>query len=263
VRLPGVTWHRGKEIWQVSLRVAGREVKLGEWEDEQVAALVYDKHARQHYGPHIPLNFPPKSPPPPEVVAALQEAEEQLAGRGKGRKSSKSIGGSIYQGRRMLWRVRAGTAEGRPLVVRLSDGWLVRGAGVSWNKKAQAWEANIYVAGEAMQLGIFQDELQVRDRARPAWNHARPHSSIEWCQAALVYDEAAREHHGDDAEVNFKTVSDVPDKAPMLPIGQRKRGATSSEYLGKPSPSPRSTFVYTPAAVRHCLPPGATSPRGG
>jgi hypothetical protein len=114
----------------------------------------------------------------------------------------------------------------------LSDGGLVRGAGVSWDKEAGQWEASIDLEEETIRLGLFQDEHRVSGRATPGGDPASPDRILP-VQAALAYDAAARGLHGDDAEVNFKTPADVPDKAPMLPlIGARKKGGTSSDYLG-------------------------------
>lgn len=53
--------------------------------------------------------------------------------------------------------------------------------GVSWSKDMQKWHAQIVVAGRAYNLGFHSDPKT----------------------AALLYDAAAREHHGAKARCNF------------------------------------------------------------
>jgi hypothetical protein len=57
--------------------------------------------------------------------------------------------------------------------------------GVSWHRKGQKWQAHIRANRRNMYLGLFSD---VED-------------------AALAYDAAAREHHGEFACVNFAEVT--------------------------------------------------------
>lgn len=54
--------------------------------------------------------------------------------------------------------------------------------GVSWHKDSQKWTTNIYIDGKLKYLGRFTSEKK----------------------AALAYDAAARLHHGDFANPNFK-----------------------------------------------------------
>jgi hypothetical protein len=71
-----------------------------------------------------------------------------------------------------------------------------RAAGVSWNSRSKGWIAQIKAdrgAGKSKQrhLGNFLNEVE----------------------AALAYDQAAREHHGDKAKLNF------PEGPPLLAEG--------------------------------------------
>lgn len=58
---------------------------------------------------------------------------------------------------------------------------LSRFTGVSWDYTHSRWEANIQVKGKRIRLGRFRNELD----------------------AAIAYDIAAREHHGERARLNF------------------------------------------------------------
>jgi hypothetical protein len=86
-----------------------------------------------------------------------------------------------------------------------------RAAGVHWDSSHKKWIAKINaIAGDgkskSRKLGSFVSQVD----------------------AALAYDQAAREHHKDKAQLNF------PDLPPQLQVVWRKapRGATS-QYRGK------------------------------
>jgi hypothetical protein len=73
-------------------------------------------------------------------------------------------------------------------------------AGVSWSRQEKAWRARINFStgdGERQQrqLGGFANEVE----------------------AALAYDQAAREHHGNKAQLNF------PEPTPLQSQGPTKR----------------------------------------
>jgi hypothetical protein len=85
-----------------------------------------------------------------------------------------------------------------------------RAAGVCWDGQNKAWQAAIVVAGEGgsqlRHLGWFVNEVD----------------------AALAYDQAAREYHGDQAHLNFP---DLPPQ-PQTASSKTPRQATS-QYRGK------------------------------
>jgi hypothetical protein len=86
-----------------------------------------------------------------------------------------------------------------------------RVAGVYWHDREQRWRALISVSagdGKTKQryLGIFVNEEE----------------------AALAYDQAAREHHGDKAQLNF---SDLPPQPQVVPTKASRQG--SSQYRGE------------------------------
>jgi hypothetical protein len=60
--------------------------------------------------------------------------------------------------------------------------------GVCWNERDGVWQAQIVADGRSRKVGTFDDEVE----------------------AAHAYDEAAREHFGADARVNFPLPGELP-----------------------------------------------------
>jgi hypothetical protein len=54
----GVTWHKAKAKWHARIRVKGRTISLGYFEDDSIAAAAYDEAAKKHHGRFAVLNFP-------------------------------------------------------------------------------------------------------------------------------------------------------------------------------------------------------------
>jgi len=66
----GVSFDKGR--WTVTMRVNGRSQYFGRFDDPALAAKVYDKAAREHYGEFAFLNFPDEIDAPlPDSVAAV------------------------------------------------------------------------------------------------------------------------------------------------------------------------------------------------
>jgi hypothetical protein len=89
------------------------------------------------------------------------------------------------------------------------------GAGVCWDSMNKRWIAQINVdAGDGgskrRNLGSFVDEVE----------------------AALACDQAAREHHGDKAKLNFPD----PSLEPQLALGKTPP-ETTTQYRGKSKPT--------------------------
>jgi len=53
----GVNWNKGKGKWESSIRVDGKLIFLGNSLDEEVAARLYDKAAKENFGEYARLNF--------------------------------------------------------------------------------------------------------------------------------------------------------------------------------------------------------------
>jgi hypothetical protein len=60
-RFRGVS-RASKRRWRAVIRVNGKNIRLGRFNDEVEAALAYDAAAREHFGEFANLNFPPKKP---------------------------------------------------------------------------------------------------------------------------------------------------------------------------------------------------------
>lgn len=54
----GVSLHRRDGIWQVQIRINGKDTHLGTFTDETEAARAYDDAAFKHFGEFAQLNFP-------------------------------------------------------------------------------------------------------------------------------------------------------------------------------------------------------------
>lgn len=54
----GVTWHKGRYLWQASIMVNGQARYLGAFADEGTAACAYDTAAREAFGEFARVNFP-------------------------------------------------------------------------------------------------------------------------------------------------------------------------------------------------------------
>ena len=76
--------------------------------------------------------------------------------------------------------LRLATAEQGNHNRRKRAGVTSRFKGVSWNRKSQAWRASIQAHGQKIDLGLFDDEIE----------------------AALIYDNYARDLHGEFARTN-------------------------------------------------------------
>lgn len=58
----GVSWVKQREEWQAQVRVNGKSIHLGYYDDEEMAAMAYDLVARKAHGEFAYLNFlPPQS----------------------------------------------------------------------------------------------------------------------------------------------------------------------------------------------------------
>jgi len=54
----GVIWFKRDSNWQAAARFNDKNVHLGYYDNEQDAAIAYDRFVIEHYGKHAYLNFP-------------------------------------------------------------------------------------------------------------------------------------------------------------------------------------------------------------
>jgi hypothetical protein len=54
----GVYWSKDKDRWRGMIRMNGRKIHLGYFQDEAAAARAYDQAAHQYFGEEAELNFP-------------------------------------------------------------------------------------------------------------------------------------------------------------------------------------------------------------
>lgn len=78
--------------------------------------------------------------------------------------------------------LRAATSQQNQRNIRSQKNSSSKFLGVNWQKTAKKWRARIKFNGKQKSLGLFTDEIE----------------------AAKAYDAAAREHHGEFANPNFK-----------------------------------------------------------
>jgi len=54
----GVSFHKRDRIWQTKICCKGKDIFLGNFEDEKAAAIAYDEKAKELFGQYAVLNFP-------------------------------------------------------------------------------------------------------------------------------------------------------------------------------------------------------------
>jgi len=59
-KFKGVTWHRGKKIWQTQIVLNQKHIYIGSFKDEEQAARAYDRAAKKYHGEFAALNFAEK-----------------------------------------------------------------------------------------------------------------------------------------------------------------------------------------------------------
>jgi hypothetical protein len=104
--------------WRANIKHDGKTTNLGTFEDEQEAAMAYDRAARASHGEKVQLNFPTKTERAAEEAA--EEAKQQ-------RWTACRKAGSKHQG-------------------------------VGWHTARHKWRATINYGGKTITLGCFEDE---------------------------------------------------------------------------------------------------------
>jgi len=198
----GVCWYRRKNRWMSRIRIQGKSIFLGYFEDEEDAARRYDMAAITD---GRPLNFPEAS------VENLDETNRRTStDEDTGMPTSRYIGVSWKKSlKRWMSSIKihgrstylgyfhdeeeaarrydiAAIAHGRPLNfpqvsfeienetnrdASCEDGTagfvsaqLSRYTGVSWNKRKKKWIVNITIHGKQSHLGYFDDEEEAARR---------------------------------------------------------------------------------------------------
>eukprot|EP00614_Pseudopedinella_elastica_P019709 CAMPEP_0172652056 /NCGR_PEP_ID=MMETSP1068-20121228/243124_1 /TAXON_ID=35684 /ORGANISM="Pseudopedinella elastica, Strain CCMP716" /LENGTH=503 /DNA_ID=CAMNT_0013466461 /DNA_START=219 /DNA_END=1727 /DNA_ORIENTATION=- len=153
-RFVGVTWHRQDQKWQAAIKVEGKSIHLGHFNDEHEAARKYDEHAAR-LGRNV--NFPDEHP---GCSIAIPGGGRGGAGRShkarprapKGSTPPRAEAGATRAGSRVVSRdSRVDSAESEPVS---------NFVGVTWSRRAQKWEVRIYANGLNMYLGSFDDEVE-------------------------------------------------------------------------------------------------------
>ena len=170
----GVSWHKRAKKFVACIRRDGKGVHLGFFEDEKAAAMAYDTAAKDCKGDAARLNFPNlKGRALAKEQKRCQEAEERLRTR---KVRGMPTDEAVRPGRAA--KSRAVASITRPVPKRKPTSVY---RGVSWDKGAKKFIAKIRWGGQVFHLGFFRDEKA----------------------AAMAYDKAAKEGHGDEARLNF------------------------------------------------------------
>lgn len=53
----GVSWYKRDHKWMAQLRVKGKHIHLGYFDNEEQAAIAYDSAAKKHFGEFANINF--------------------------------------------------------------------------------------------------------------------------------------------------------------------------------------------------------------
>ena len=131
----GVSWQKATRKWQAHIAVGGKAKGLGLFHNEEEAARAYDAEARLHLTRHHLLNFP-------------VTAEEQSAVAATN--AAKTTDEAVIQANEALVERRRAAGE------RSSQY-----NGVTWQKAARRWVAQITVRGQSNKgLGTFYNEVE-------------------------------------------------------------------------------------------------------
>jgi ketopantoate reductase len=236
----GVTWHKHNKKWYAAIRHRGTVHHIGSFHSEEDAARAYDERAREYRGAQAELNFPEvgevKAQQFTRSAAEIKAAEQAAAAKGYkshyrglywhtdahkwvarashdgklhslGAFSSEEDAARAYDeaarehhgARAQLNFPRAGEVKAQPCALRSAAE--LRAAeraaaitdfksgfcGVCWSRSHRKWAAAIHHDGKSHHVGYFSSEED----------------------AARAYDEAAREHHGARAQLNFPRAGEV------------------------------------------------------
>jgi hypothetical protein len=72
VRYRGVSWHARDKKWRVKVKSHGRHIHVGNYDDAEIAARVFDCAASIIHGPNAIYNFDGSPPPHISKAAILQ-----------------------------------------------------------------------------------------------------------------------------------------------------------------------------------------------
>ena len=68
----GVCWKKSHRVWVASIGYHGKQYRLGTFDDEEVAANVYNAAARELFGEHARLNPCPPRPIPADILRKVR-----------------------------------------------------------------------------------------------------------------------------------------------------------------------------------------------
>ena len=190
----GVCWHKANEKWLVRIKVAGRSTTLGLFADEAKAAQAYDRAARARHGKKARLNFPKEGE---NATSTSKYRGVNLVASKKWVAKVQTQGKLIYLGTfdkeidaakrfdEYVYEAHGENARLNFSRVKENKAHTSKYRGVCWNKQTDKWLCRIKVQGKLIYLGHFAKG---------------PEGEIK---AAQTYDAAARERHGDRAQLNF------------------------------------------------------------
>jgi len=156
----GVSWNLAACKWLAQIRVHGKKMYLGNYDDEEEAAHQVDAHA-------APLGRPLNFPDGPHAATALAANEaaaaavlselEKLQGPNPFATHSPHVGGSSYGGDADDQEEQAPGVEEQGVKRSTYKG-------VTWFRKTNKWMAAVYVGKKRTHLGYFDDEVAAAHR---------------------------------------------------------------------------------------------------
>ena len=160
-RYVGVTWHRQDQKWQAAIKIDGRSIHLGHFENEDDAARKYDEVAASK---GRPINFPRAQGTIASKKGVVMFGHSSISGAS----NQQFVGSSRVNN--VTWGTQMDPSQSTPAEIGDADyaahsgeepcGSDAGDIGVTWNKRTNKWEVRFCADGRNNYLGAYENEME-------------------------------------------------------------------------------------------------------